>query len=331
MTTAGGHVPVMLAEMLAVLAPRAGAVYVDATYGGGGYARALLDAAECRVWAVDRDPRAVVLAADLCRRYAGRLTVVHGRFAEIAGLLAEAGIDGVDGVAFDLGASSDQLDAPERGFSFRADGPLDMRMDPTCGPTAADVVNAYPQAKIENLLRRFGEERAARRIAAAIVRERAKAPILRTMQLAGIVHRVLPPARDRIDTATRTFQALRICVNDELAEIDRGLGGAEQVLRSGGRLCVVSFHSLEDRCVKSFLNLRSGKQPRPSRHRPEGIGGGRSAATFRLYGRGLLRPNPAEVKANPRARSARLRAAERTAAPPWPAASVAPASTGRTA
>jgi 16S rRNA (cytosine1402-N4)-methyltransferase len=321
----------MLAEMLEALAPRAGAIYVDATFGSGGYARALLDSAECTVWGVDRDPRAVSLAADLCRRYRGRLTVVHGRFADLAELLSRACIDAVDGVAFDLGVSSVQLDSPERGFSFRADAPLDMRMDPTCGPSAAHVVNSLSQAAIEDILRSLGEERAARRIAAAIVRERAQTPILRTGELAAIVHRVLPRTKAGIDTATRTFQALRIFVNEELAELDRGLLAAERVLRSGGRLCVVSFHSLEDRRVKSFLGTRSGRAPKPSRHRPEDAGSERPAATFKILGRGFLRPSMAELKANPRARSARLRAAERTAAPPWLAPSVNAASTGRRA
>jgi 16S rRNA (cytosine1402-N4)-methyltransferase len=321
MTGPFAHVPVMSAEVLDALAPRAGATYLDATFGAGGYARAILDAARCTVFGIDRDPEACAAAADLRRLYGGRLTVLRGRFGDMIALLGASGVDRVDGVAFDLGVSSPHVDRPERGFSFRADGPLDMRMDPDEGMTAADAVNRLPEAELARILYVYGEERASRRIARAIVAARNEAPIERTGRLAEIVRRVLPKARDGIDPATRTFQALRIHVNDELGELDRGLVAAERLLNPGGRLCVVAFHSLEDRKVKTFLRDRSGAPPRPSRHRPEtGSGTGADGPpppSFRLLHRGAVRPTPAEVAANPRARSARLRAAERTAAPPW--------------
>src|SRR5262245_36559747 len=232
-------------------------------------------------------------------------------------LLRERGIGAADGVAFDLGVSSMQLDRAERGFSFRFDGPLDMRMGGE-GPTAADLVNRMAEADLADLIHRYGEERHARVIARAIVRERSREPITRTLALAEIVRGALGPAarsRDGIDPATRTFQALRMAVNDELGELDRGLLGAEALLAAGGRLAVVSFHSLEDRRVKTFLRERSGRLPHPSRHLP----GARASRTptFRRIGPDLVRPNEAELAANPRARSGRLRAAERTSAPAW--------------
>jgi 16S rRNA (cytosine1402-N4)-methyltransferase len=301
--------------VLTALALRAGGRYVDATFGGGGYATAWLEAAPCEVWGIDRDASAIAAAADLCRRFGGRLRLLHGSFAELDRLLAAVDVVEVDGVAFDLGMSSWQLDAAERGFSFRSDGPLDMRMDQSRGQTAADVVRTLPEAELARVLKAYGEERAARRVARAIVAVRARTPITRTGQLAAVVHTVLP-GHATIDTATRTFQALRILVNGEIDALDRGLEAAERVLRPGGRLCVVSYHSLEDRVVKRFLRARSGGMPRPSRHLPD------PATTppppsFRLVGRNAVRPSPEEIAANPRARSARLRIAERTAEPPW--------------
>lgn len=317
MTAAAIHTPVMLSEVVGALAPRADAFYVDATFGAGGYTRAVLDAARCVVFGIDRDPEACGRAAELARVYDGRLNVVRGAFGDMVSLLAACGVERVDGVAMDLGVSSNQIDAPERGFSFRADGPLDMRMDPDRGLSAADVVNQLGEAELARIIWAYGEERASRRVARAIVRARDDAPITRTAQLANIVHRVLPRARDGVDPATRTFQALRIHVNDELGELDRGLKAAERLLNPGGRLCVVAFHSLEDRRVKTFLRTRGEAAPRPSRHTPDVGAHDAPAPSFRLLHRRALRPSAAEIAANPRSRSARLRAAERTGAPPW--------------
>jgi 16S rRNA (cytosine1402-N4)-methyltransferase len=314
--TSTGHSPVMLHEVVEVLRPRADGIYVDGTFGSGGYARALLDAAPCRVWGIDRDPEAVRRGDAMAREFAGRLTVLHGRFGDMAELLRARRVIEVDGVALDLGVSSMQLDEAARGFSFREDGPLDMRMEQQ-GPTAADVVNTLDEGALADLIFAYGEERRARRVAKAIVNARAKKPIARTGELAEIVRRAVPPSKDGIDPATRTFQALRIHVNDELGQLDAGLAAAETLLRAGGRLAAVSFHSLEDRRVKEFLRTRSGAAPRASRHLPAEREG--RQPTFALLERRPIRPSAAEIAANPRARSARLRAAERTAAPAWDA------------
>jgi len=309
---AGAHVPVLLSEAIAALAPRDDALYVDGTFGAGNYSRALLEAARCRVVAIDRDARAVARGAVLQQRYPGRLTVIEGRFGEMEGVLASLGITAVAGIALDLGVSSDQLDDPARGFSFRADGPLDMRMSNT-GITAAELVNSLSETALADLIYVYGEERHARRVARAIVAARAKAPLTRAGELAALVRRVVPTAGG-IDGATRTFQALRIEVNDELGELDRALLAAERLLEPGGRLAIVSFHSLEDRRVKEFLRARSGASA-PSRHRPAIAA---PPPSFTLITRKPVRPSAAELAHNPRARSARLRAAERTAAPPLP-------------
>ena len=309
------HIPVMRREMLEVMAPRDGAVYVDGTFGAGGYAKALLEAAQCTLWGIDRDPEAVWHGATLGHRFPGRVTVLSGCYGNMIELLGAVGVANVDGIAFDLGLSSMQVSDAGRGFSFRADGPLDMRMGGG-GMTAADIVNHFPERELADLIYRYGEDRASRRIAHAIVEARGKAAITRTGQLADLVRGASRRRKDRIDPATRTFQALRIYVNDELGELDRGLNAAEVLLAPGGRLAVVSFHSLEDRKVKDFLRRRGGVQAKPSRHMPE-ADTTRSRPSFRLLGRGVTRPSAAEVAANPRARSARLRAAERTAAPAW--------------
>lgn len=306
------HVPVLLTEVLDVLRPKDGGTYVDATFGAGGYTKALLDAADCTVWAIDRDPTAIAAGRELEREYKGRLTLVAGRFGDMRELLTLIGVKDVDGIALDLGISSMQIDEPGRGFSFRADGPLDMRMG-TEGMTAADVVNQLAEKELADVIYRYGEERASRKIAHAIVELRDKTPITRTNQLAELVRRVVRKSKDGIDPATRTFQALRVYVNEELAELDRGLAAAEALLAEGGRLAVVSFHSLEDRRVKTFLLDRSGMGPRPSRHLPEAEP--EKTPTFRLIERRPRQPSDDEVRANPRARSARLRWAERTGAP----------------
>ena len=312
------HTPVLLAEVVEALMPRPGGVYVDGTFGAGGYSRAILDSADCRVWGIDRDPDAVERGRALALAYPGRLEVVEGRFGTMDALLDDHGVGSVDGVALDLGVSSPQLDQAERGFSFRFDGPLDMRMGRD-GPSAADVVNAASEEELADIVFHYGEERMARRVARAIVAARKEAPITRTAQLADIVRRVVPKSgRDGIDPATRTFQGLRIHVNDELGEIRRGLAAAERMLKPGGRLAVVSFHSLEGRAVKAFLKARSSPPPAPARHAPA-VAGDHRQPSFRLIHRKPVAPGEAELKNNPRARSSRLRAAERTEAPAFPA------------
>lgn len=304
-----GHAPVMIDEMLELLAPRDGGIYLDGTFGGGGYSEAILDAAACTVWAMDRDPEAVARGLELARRYPGRLHLLQARFSDMVRLLASVGVTVLDGVVLDLGVSSFQLDTPERGFSFRHEGPLDMRMERE-GPTAADLVNELPEAELADVLFRFGEERASRRIARAIVRAREQAPITRTGTLADIIRRALPPQAGGIDPATRSFQALRICVNDELGEIERALDQAVQLLAPAGRLVVVAFHSLEDRLVKRFLQHAAGRDPAPSRHDPRALTCS-APSPFRLLTPRALRPGAAELTANARVRSARLRALER--------------------
>ena len=239
--------------------------------------------------------------------------MLSGRFGDMVRLLGDVGIDKIDGLALDLGVSSMQLDQPERGFSFRADGPLDMRMEQS-GMTAAEAVNQLTEPELADIIYRYGEERSSRRIAKAIVKSRRENPITRTGQLAKLVRGVVAKSKDGLDPATRTFQALRIYVNDELGELERGLNAAETLLRPGGRLVVVSFHSLEDRQVKEFLQGRSGGKPKPSRHLPPDTSPP-AEPTFLLLRRRVVKPSAAEAEANPRARSARLRAAERTPAP----------------
>ncbi len=318
----GGHLPVLLREVLEVLAPREGAIYVDGTFGDGGYSRGLLEAAGCFVWAIDRDPGAVARGAALMARYPGRLQVLEGRHGEMDVLVASRDARPVDGVALDLGVSSRQLDDPARGFSFQHDGPLDMRMS---GPgedgeaDAAEAVNGLGEGELADIIWRYGEERQARRVARAIVAARREKPITRTGELAEIVRRVVRRGPDGKDPATRTFQAIRIHVNDEVGELRRGLDAAERLLAPGGRLAVVSFHSLEDREVKTFLRERSGEESGTTRHRPEPQRQ-RPQPSFERLGRQVRKPSAEECARNPRARSARLRAAQRTDAPAWSSA-----------
>jgi 16S rRNA (cytosine1402-N4)-methyltransferase len=300
------HVPVMADAVVAGLAPADGGVYVDATFGAGGYSARILEAADCTVFAIDRDPAAARFAEAVADRFPGRLTLLTGCFGDMVDLLGAAGVVRVDGIAFDLGVSSMQLDRAERGFSFRADGPLDMRMGAD-GPSAADLINDLGEAELADVIYRYGEERASRRVAKAIVARRAERPFERTLDLADTVRGVVRKSADGIDPATRTFQALRIAVNDELGEVRRGLEAAETLLVPGGRVCVVSFHSLEDRLVKRFFKDRSGADA-GSRHAPPQA---KAAAAFRLIERGALKPTDEETRRNPRARSARLRIAER--------------------
>ncbi len=314
------HVPVMLRQVLDALDPAGGDLFVDGTFGAGGYSRALLECCDCRVIGIDRDPDALAAGASMVQEFSGRLTLLEGRFGEMADLVQAHAVNGVDGVVLDIGVSSMQLDQPERGFSFAKDGPLDMRMGQDREaetPSAADIVNGVEEGHLANIIFRFGEERQSRRIARAIVRARNEAPVETTSRLASIVERAAGGGRARIHPATRTFQALRIYVNQELQELERGLAGAEQILKSGGRLAVVTFHSLEDRIVKGFFRDRSGAVQRPSRHMPDLPPGG-PVPSFRLIKRGAIGPDAEETEGNPRARSAKLRAGVRTDAASLP-------------
>jgi 16S rRNA (cytosine1402-N4)-methyltransferase len=309
----------MRAEALAALAPRDGGTYIDGTFGAGGYTVAILEAAATRVLAIDRDPDAIREGQALAKDFAPRLALVEGFLGNMERLALTAGFSPLDGIVLDLGLSSMQLDRAERGFSFQADGPLDMRMSKS-GPSAADLVNEADERHLAEIIHEWGEERHARRIARAVVAVRGRAPILTTRQLASIVERVVGHSRDeRRHPATRTFQALRIAVNDELHEVSRGIAAAERILKPGGRLVVISFHSAEDRVVKQFLARRAGRRPAISRHLP-GLAGAEPAPSFRIVNQRPLTPSQGEIDANPRARSAKLRAAERTSAPPLLAA-----------
>ena len=310
MTTAP-HIPVLLREVRQILATRSDGIYVDGTFGAGGYSRALLEDASCLVFGIDRDPNAAAAAHALETSSSGRFTFCQGRFGSMVELLAEREIDAVDGVVLDIGVSSMQIDAPERGFSFQKDGPLDMRMEQS-GTSAADVVNRMDENDLADLIYHYGEERLSRRVARAIVLARKDRPFTTTSHLASVIRAAVPKAADGIDPATRTFQALRVHINDELGELRRGLAAAEQLLRTGGILAVVTFHSLEDREVKRFFKDRSGMTARPSRHLPD-LPNERQA-TFSLPHRHAIRATDEEISANPRARSAKLRFGQRTAA-----------------
>jgi 16S rRNA (cytosine1402-N4)-methyltransferase len=309
------HIPVLGREAVDQLAPRAGGIYVDATFGAGGYSRMLLEVAGTQVIGIDRDRTAIAGGFDLVDRFDGRLTLVEDRFSNLAQVCAAQGVTSVDGIVMDVGVSSMQLDRGDRGFSFRLDGPLDMRMGQD-GPTAADVVAKASEAELANIIYIFGEERHSRSVARANVAARKEAPITTTKALADIIAKVVRSKPNEIHPATRTFQGLRIFVNAELDELHLALAAAERVLKPGGRLAVVSFHSLEDRIVKNFLAER-GKASAGSRHLPELA---QSAPSFQLLTKRPIIAGDAEVAANPRARSAKLRAAERTEAPAHTAA-----------
>ena len=311
------HIPVLGREAVAMLSPRDGGLYVDATFGAGGYSRAILDTAGTRVVGIDRDRSAIAAGFDLVDRSGGRLTLVEDRFSNLAEICAARGITSVDGVVMDVGVSSMQLDEAGRGFSFRLGGPLDMRMGHD-GPTAADVIAKASEADLANIIYIFGEERHSRGVARAIVAARKEAPIATTRALADIVAKVVWSKPGEIHPATRTFQALRIFVNEELDELHLALSAAERVLKPGGRLVVVSFHSLEDRIVKNFLVERA-RAGGGSRHLPELA---QAAPSFVILTRRPVTADDAEVSANPRARSAKLRAAERTEAPAHDAAAL---------
>jgi 16S rRNA (cytosine1402-N4)-methyltransferase len=316
------HIPVLGRQAVELLEPRDGGIYVDATFGAGGYSRAILDTTGTRVIGIDRDRSAIAGGFDLVDRSGGRLTLVQDRFSNLAAICAAQGVPlvegiplvegvpSVDGVVMDVGVSSMQLDEADRGFSFRLGGPLDMRMSQQ-GPSAADVIARASEADLANIIYIFGEERHSRAVARAIVAARKEAPIATTRALAEIVSKVVWSKPGEIHPATRTFQALRIFVNEELDELHLALSAAERVLKPGGRLVVVSFHSLEDRIVKNFFAQR-GKAGGGSRHLPEVALG---APSFHILTKRPVTPDDDEVSANPRARSAKLRAAERTAAP----------------
>ncbi len=310
MSAAVPHIPVLSREAVDALHPHDGGIYVDATFGAGGYSRMILATSGTRVIGIDRDRTAIAGGFDLVDQSAGRLTLVEDRFSNLAGICDAEGVELVDGVVMDVGVSSMQLDQAGRGFSFRLDGPLDMRMGHS-GPTAADVVAKASETDLANIIFIFGEERHSRAVARAIVAARKEAPITTTRALADVVARVVRSKPGDIHPATRTFQGLRIFVNAELDELHLALEAAEQVLRPGGRLAVVSFHSLEDRIVKDFLNARS-RTGGGSRHLPEVR---QDAPSFRVLTKRPLAPGDDEIAANPRARSAKLRAAERLEAP----------------
>ena len=308
-----GHIPVMLAEVLETLSPRDGGVYVDGTFGAGGYTRAILEAADCTVYAIDRDPAAIERAKPFQKQYGDKLQMLHGCFGDAENLLAAAGVESIDGFVLDLGVSSIQLETPERGFSFQSDGPLDMRMS-LAGLSARDVVNKAAETDLADILFTYGEERASRAIAKKIVAARALSPIETTLQLVDVIHSVLPMHGGlKTDTATRTFQALRIYVNDELGELERALDAAENLLAIDGRLVVVSFHSLEDWRVKNFFREKSGREPNASRHLPQRPDA--PVPSFRMEANNGVKPSQEEISRNARSRSAHLRYGIRTSAP----------------
>lgn len=298
------HYPVMLNEVLAALSPVDGGVYVDGTFGAGGYARAILDAADCTVVAIDRDPDAKARAEAMDE---ARLVFLRGCFGDVEDLLCEASIEKIDGFVLDLGVSSFQLDQAERGFSFRHDAPLDMRMDPENGQSAAELIANTDETDLANLIYKYGDERKSRRIAHKIVDARREAPIETTGQLATLVRSCLPhPKHGDIDSATRTFQAIRIAVNDELGELERALAAAENILKLDGNMVVVSFHSLEDGLVKRFFREKSGGES-VSRYMPQTAP---APVSFELSSRKAIKPSAEEIAENSRSRSARLRAAK---------------------
>ncbi len=308
------HAPVLLAEVIEALAPRPGHLIIDATFGAGGYSRAILEAG-ADVVALDRDPTVQPHADTLKVEFGDRFRLVRAPFSELAHVFASNAHPTLHGVVFDIGVSSMQLDQAERGFSFMRDGPLDMRMSGE-GESAADIVNGWDHGPLAHILKQYGDERQSGRIATAILRRRVETPFTRTLDLAAVVEKALGGRRgEKVHPATRTFQALRIAVNDELGELEAGLAAAEATLSPGGRLVAVTFHSLEDRIVKAFLTERTGNAPGGSRHAPVSVE--TRKPSFNLMFKGAREAGEAELAANPRARSAKLRAAIRTEHPAW--------------
>lgn len=318
------HYPVMRNEVIEMASPQDGEIFIDGTFGAGGYSRALLETANCIVYAIDRDPTVQEAADRLAAEFPGRFYLLPGCFSQMDQLIQAQGITSVNGVLLDIGVSSMQFDDAERGFSFQNDGPLSMRMSDQ-GLSAADVVNDTEETELANIIYQFGEEKKSRRIAKVIVEARAVGPITRTAQLASIIEKAVGykkyiKGKRQIHPATRTFQALRIYVNDELGELKKGLGAAEAILAPEGRLCVVSFHSLEDRIIKQFFKIRSGGMSRGSRHLPQAMeraDADEQAPSFALISRGGVKPSKNEIDLNVRSRSAKLRGGRRTAAAPW--------------
>lgn len=315
-----GHIPVMLDQVLETLNPSDNEEYIDATFGAGGYTGAILrKAPQCSVIAIDRDQSAMDIAGKMQKQYGPRLKFYNRPFSEMENIVREENMVPVNGVVMDLGVSSMQLDQAERGFSFRFDGPLDMRMDTGQDRTAADIVNAASQEELADIFYKYGEERHSRKIARTIIVRRANEAILTTAQLADIVEKTIPKNRkDKSHPATRVFQALRIAVNDELSELEKGLTAAERVLAPEGRFVIVTFHSLEDRRVKTFFKTCTGQERQYSRHLPvpPDEAANQNQPSFRLVTRQSLKPSEEEIRDNPRARSAKLRYAIRTDAPP---------------
>ncbi len=309
------HKPVMLAEMLEYLSPKDGETYIDGTFGRGGYSGEILKTAKCKVYAIDRDPDVKIFADELARESGGRIHLLLGQFSHMSEIMESVGVASVNGVVLDIGVSSMQLESAARGFSFMHDGPLDMRMGKT-GKTAADLINSAEETELANIIYNYGGEKMSRHIARAITEARSKTKIKRTGELAEIVRSAVRRHHDKIDPATRTFQAIRIWVNDELNELAQGLLAAERLLAPGGRLVVITFHSLEDKIVKDFLNIRAGKEESFSRYQPvpqKNV----KPASFTILTKKSVKPSKHELQENIRARSAKLRAAERTSASAW--------------
>lgn len=303
------HLPVMLAEAVQNLSPKDGETYVDGTFGAGGYSRAILKAADCKVFAIDRDPDVAIFAEKIMAEFPGRFNLILGNFGDMAELLQENGVQKINGVVLDLGVSSMQLTTPTRGFSFMHEGPLDMRMEKE-GRSAEYLINSADEKELADIIYKYGGEKRSRQIARSIVRARAEKPISTTLQLAEIIRKTVRAYNDKIDPATRTFQAIRIWVNDELEAVAKGLAAAEKLLAPGGRLVVISFHSLEDSIIKDFMNRKSGKGETYSRHMP--LPETRPEKIFSIITNKAVKPGDAEISANPKSRSAKLRAAIKT-------------------
>lgn len=300
------HVPVMLNEVVQALDPKDKAIYVDGTFGRGGYTEALLKEKNCLVFGIDRDPEAVSHGKILEKKYHNRFKILDGCFGDMSSLLEKHNISKTDGIVLDLGFSSPQIEDANRGFSFQQDGPLDMRMSKK-GKSAADVVNSYSEDDLHLIFKKYGEEKKSKLITRKIVEKRAEEEITTTFQLRSIIHSIINPKGKKIDPATKTFQALRIYVNQELEELEKALNSVPNLLKTGGKCAIVSFHSLEDRIVKKFFYKHAGQTPAPSRHQPPLSQEKKNAKIFALTPKKCIKPSQAEIEKNPRSRSAKLR------------------------